>query len=72
MAAFKVERAEAEKFSKVWNKGGIAILLSPEALDFATDFSNVVLNNFIQMCAAQAKQEAALRKPKQLIIEGVQ
>jgi hypothetical protein len=69
--SFKVERVEAEKFSKVWNKGGISIILSPEAIDFAADFSNVVLNNFIGMCQKQAEEAAKLQKPKQIIIEGV-
>ena len=71
--SFKVERVEAEKFSKVWNKGGISIILTPEAIDFATDFSNVVLNNFIQVCQQQVKdaQKAAAAEPKKLIIEGL-
>jgi len=66
---FKVQRAEAENFSKVWNKGGITILLSPEAVDFATDFANVVLRNFIQMCQEDAKKQVP--QPKQIIMEGV-
>jgi 4-hydroxyphenylpyruvate dioxygenase-like putative hemolysin len=74
MSVYKVERVEAEKFAKVWNKGGITIILSAEALDFATDFSNVVLNNFIGMCQAQATQAAAkaaeAQKPK-IILEGI-
>ena len=69
--AFKVERIEAEKFSKIWNKGGISIILSPEAIDFATDFSNVVLNNFIQVCQEQVKVAQKAAEPKKLIIEGL-
>ena len=69
MAGFKVERIEAEKFSKIWNKSGIAIILGPEAIDFATDFSNVVLNNFITMCQDQAVA-AAKKSQEKLIIEG--
>jgi len=67
-AGFHVPRAEAESFSKVWNKGGITILLSPEAIDFATDFANVVLRNFIQVCQEQAKNAP---KSKQIIMEGI-
>jgi hypothetical protein len=66
---FKVERKEAENFARVWNKNGITILLTPEAIDFATDFSNVVLNNFIQMCQAEAAK-AVEQKPK-IIMEGI-
>ena len=74
MSVYKVERIEAEKFSKIWNKNGIAIILTPEAIDFATDFSNIVLNNFIGMCQAQAKEAAAKAaqdaKPR-IITEGI-
>jgi hypothetical protein len=69
--SFKVERIEAEKFSKVWNKGGISIILSPEAIDFATDFGNIVLNNFIQVCQEQVKAAQKAAEPKKLIIEGL-
>ena len=71
---YKIERAETVKFSQVWNKGGIQIILTPEAIDFATAWSNVVLNNFVQMCqteaAAAAKKVADAEKPR-IIIEGV-
>ena len=71
--AFKVERIEAERFSQVWNKGGVHIVLTPEAIDFAKDFANVVLNNFIGMCQAQATQaaaKAAEANKSRIIIEG--
>lgn len=71
---FKVERVEAESFSKVWNKNGISIILTPEAIDFAKDFANVVLNNFIHMCQAEAQaaaiKAAEAQKPK-IIMEGL-
>lgn len=74
MQPFKVNRIEAENFSKVWNKGGVTIILSAEALDFATDFSNVVLNNFIMMCQAQQVQaaaKAAEANKSKIIMEGI-
>ena len=72
MAVFKVERKEAESFSKVWNKGGISIILPPEAIDFATDFANIAINSFIGLCQAQAAEEAAKRSNKKpMIIEGI-
>ena len=71
---FQVELAEAEKFAKVWNKNGIHILLQPEAIQFANDWANVVLNNFVakmQAEYAQAQAKAAeLQKPK-IILEGI-
>jgi hypothetical protein len=68
---YKVNLEEAVKFSKVWTHNGVYIPLSDADCQFAVDFSNVVLRNFIEMCQQQAAQEAELRKPKQLIIEGV-
>ena len=75
MSTFKVERIEAEKFSKVWHKSGIGIILSPEAIDFATDFSNVVLNNFIAMCEQESRKsaiKAAESRRPPIIMEGVE
>lgn len=71
MQPFKVNLEEAIKFSKIWTHKGVYIPLSDADCQFATDFSNVVLRNFIQMCQEQAQQEAELNKPKKLIIEGV-
>jgi len=72
--AYNVPRVEAEKFSRVWNKGGISIILTPEAIDFATDFANVAINSFIAMCQAEAqtaqKKAAEEAKPK-IIMEGI-
>ncbi len=73
MQPFAVDLNEAVKFSKVWNHNGIAIPLSESACQFATDFANVVLNNFIHVCQQKAR-EAALQalegKKKPIIIEG--
>jgi hypothetical protein len=74
MGVFKVELEEAERFSKVWTKNGVSVFLTPEALEFAKDFSNVVLINFIQMCQAKATQEAARAaeaNKSRIIMEGV-
>lgn len=70
---FKVEKKEAENFASVWTQKTL-VILSPEAIQFATDFSNVVLNNFIGMCqknATQAAIKAAEVQPKQIITEGI-
>lgn len=72
MSIYKVELIEAQKFAQVWNKGGISIILTPEAVEFAKDFANVVLNNFIQMCQQQAiEAQKKAETQKKLIIEGV-
>lgn len=76
MQQFKVQRKEVENFSKVWrSKGGIVGTLNEHAIDFATDFANIVLRNFIDMCkqnvqAAQAvTQKPAPEPEKKLIVE---
>lgn len=67
---YKVERSETEKFSHIWNKGGINIILTPEAVDFATAWANVVLNNFIAMCQQQVEAHK-IEQDKKLIVEGI-
>lgn len=72
----KVNKEQARAFSKVWNKGGVAILLDETALDFAKDFANVVLMSFIDESTKAAKKaaEAAAKLAEQsktgIIIEG--
>jgi hypothetical protein len=70
---FTVSALEAQKFSQVWTQRGLAVPLAPEHLQFATDFANVVLNNFITSCM----HESAVRKQVQtqedstvLVIQG--
>ena len=70
MSVFKVTLEEAVKFSQVWTYGGISLPVSKEMAQYATDFSNVVLNNFIAMCQENAKKEAQI-KTKPLIMEGI-
>ena len=63
-----VDKSVAQGFSKVWNKGGITILLDDTAIQFATDFANIALRSFVvdqmqkfeAMRAAQAAQAAAV------------
>lgn len=56
-----VTKDSAKGFAKVWNKGGIAIILDDTAIQFAADFANVALRSFIegQMQIAAAKAKAA-------------
>ena len=73
---FKVERAQAEGFAKVWKTpGGIHLAMTPASLQFATDFANVVLRGFIEMCQLQtqaAKTVAEQVKPEPPKIELVE
>ena len=58
-----------EGFSKVWDKGGISILLDATAKKFALDFANVVLRSFVidQMNRAAAAQKAQQEAAKPVI-----
>lgn len=61
MQALQVTYKDTEGFSKVWNHKGIVIPMQEPHIQFATDYANVVLNNYIQMCiqyAAAAKKKA--------------
>lgn len=69
---------DAKGFSNVWTAGGVAIPMQDVHLQFATDFANVVLRNFIQQAnaAAAAKQKAAEQQvaadaaPKVVLTDG--
>ena len=69
MSQFKVNKSEAEAFAKVWNYKGIAAILPEMSIQFATDFANVVLNNFLKMCQEQAELEAK-QKSNKILVEG--
>lgn len=60
MKQFSIQRQEAARFATIWNHKGVAIVIQDVHIDFATDFANVVLRNFIQMC----QQQAANQVPK--------
>lgn len=68
MQPFKVKIDDAKNFAKVWTYKGIAIVLDEQHAQFAADYANVVLRNFIEMQVAnfqakkKAEEEAA--KPK--------
>lgn len=66
---FKVNKSEAEAFAAIWNYKGIAAILPEMTIQFATDFANVVLRNFIEICQKQAELDAK-QKSNKLIIEG--
>lgn len=75
---YSVPLEEAAKFAQVWHdKGGVVIPMQDVHIRFARDFANVVLKNFIEMCAAKTKQKGAAgvaqkaeEKPSGLIITG--
>ena len=56
----QVPKAAVDGFAKVWNKGGISIILDETAKKFALDFANIALRSFIdqQISIANAKMKA--------------
>lgn len=63
---FSVNRAQTEGFAKVWKTpGGIHLTHSPATIQFATDFANVVLRGFIDMCKHQAQEHAKQAEAEQ-------
>ena len=65
---FSIDKKDAQKFSQVWNYKGLAVPLLDAHVQFATDFANIVLKNFVIQCQQQAlvaKQQAE----KKLIVE---
>lgn len=55
---FKVDLADTVNFSKQWTLGGIAIPIGAEHIRFANDYANLVINQFIILCAQQADARA--------------
>ncbi len=56
---FKVEFKDADAFAKVWTHKGIVVPMQEPHVQFACDYANIVLKNFIQMIA---QQQAAKKK----------
>jgi hypothetical protein len=61
----QISAAEAKNFGKVWTHKGIVIFMDDTHYQFAADFANIVLRNFIQQAQAQAVEAA---KQKQIVI----
>ncbi len=70
MVPVKVSLKDTLGFSKVWTSNGVAIVMQDVHLQFATDYANLVLNNFIRQCQLEAEQQArAAAAPKVQIAE---
>lgn len=74
MQPFKITVEESIKFSKVWTYNGISIPISSESCQFAADFANIVLRDFVSMVQERSRQKIAQTSPPaqpKLIVEGV-
>jgi hypothetical protein len=64
----QVQMKDVDGFAKVWNKGGIVMMLDNTSKEFAKDFANIVLKSFVldqmkQAMKVKAMQEAAVQPP---------
>lgn len=61
-----IQKAHVDGFAKVWTHKGLAIFLDDVHKQFAVDFANVMLRNFIEQ---QARAAAEAAKPKVILAE---
>ena len=64
----QVDRKSVEGFARVWNHNGVTLILNDAHIDFARDFANVTLRNFVSQVAQQQMAAAQAAAPK--IVEG--
>jgi hypothetical protein len=68
-----VPMADTAAFAKIWTNRGVVIPLQDTHLQFANDYANLVLRNFIvqaTMANMQRAKQLESQKPK-LIVEGI-
>jgi hypothetical protein len=72
-ATFQVTQEQTKDFASVYRINGIYIPLAPEHIQFATDWSNIVLKNFIEQCQQKAAAVKAPPAPEKsrIIMEGI-
>ena len=61
----QVDRKSVEGFARVWTYKGVALVLNDAHVQFAMDFANVMLRNFVQQVAQQ--QMAAQAAAKKIV-----
>ena len=67
----QVTKQQVAGFASVWDHKGVKIILNDIHIQFAMDFANVVLRNFVQQVAAQQMVAAQAAAAKKIIAEGV-
>jgi hypothetical protein len=50
-----VNKEQVAGFAKVWTYRGVALVMNDAYIQFAADFSNVMLKSFVQQVAAAQK-----------------
>jgi len=57
-----IQKSMVDGFAKVWTHKGLAIFLDDVHKQFALDFANICLNNFLQQQSVAAAKAAELKK----------
>lgn len=58
-AQFQIAKEETQRFSSQWKFNGLVIPMQDAHIQFATDFANIVLRDFIQYCKQQTLAKIA-------------
>lgn len=69
MVPVKVSLKDTVGFSKVWTYNGVSMIINDTAIQFATDYANLVLANFIRQCQLEAEQQARAAAAPKIITE---
>ena len=73
LATFQDTREETRKASKHWKTpSGVLLILDDTHIAFATDWANLVLKNFVQMCAEQAAAQIKAARAAKSAVPGTQ
>jgi hypothetical protein len=65
----QISKEETQKFAKVWTYNGIVVSLDDTALQFATDFSNVLLRQVFSGMAQAAQLAEQKQEEKKVVVE---
>lgn len=64
----QISRNETLKFAQAWTHKGVAIPMKDVHIDFAYDWANIVLKNFIAMVQQDAAKKRAAEEAKKLVL----
>ena len=64
----QVTANDVKNFSKVWKYKGLSMILTDMHIQFATDFVNLSLRQFVQQVAAQQMAAAQAAAAKKIVV----
>ena len=72
MSLPQVTLDEVRRIGKAWRPGGLVVPLDDMHIRFAADVANLVLKNFVQMCAEQAAAQIKAARAAKSAVPGTQ